>query len=114
MLDLLGLGYVSSCIFHCEKSLESFLIAVYVHGSALSTWIAAHGSAIAGITNMTWAAFLVQPQCVMLASTDLNALVCRMGTVFPAATNQIILPMLAAALRLILITVDSSAAQAIS
>ena len=72
------------------------------------------GSAIVGFISMAWAAFLVQPQCVMLANTDLNALVCRMGSAFPAATNQIILLMLAVVLRLISIIVSSNAAQAIS
>ncbi len=64
--------------------------------------------------NMARDACLARPRCVMLANTDLHALMCRMGTVFPATTNQVILHISAAALRLISTTVHSSATQAIS
>ncbi len=43
--------------------------------------IAVLGSAIVVFFNMARAAFFAQPLCVMLATTDLFVLVCRMETV---------------------------------
>jgi hypothetical protein len=42
--------------------------------------IAVLGSATVGFINMARAAFLAQPPCVILATTDLLVPMCRMGT----------------------------------
>ena len=72
------------------------------------------GSAIVGFISMAWAAFLAQPQCVMLATTDLVARVCRMDTALAAASNHRIPCISEVALHSMSIIVHFSATKAIS
>ena len=81
---------------------------------SLSMRIAVLGSATVGFISMAWAAFLVQPPCVILATTDLLVPMCRMGAALAAATNQCIPRMLEPALHSMRIIVHSSATKATS
>ena len=87
---------------------------VFVYDRARSMKIAVIGSAIVGFFNLAWAAFLAQPQCVVLATTDLFVPVCRMGTALAAATNQSIPHILELVLHSMPIIVHTSATKAIS